>query len=65
MKRFVEGGDRTQMLRCCPKSLDDYALRTNPCTVIDALWRSWICMSLALRGRSRRRRGPAYHPGVL
>jgi transposase len=53
-------------LRCSPECLDDYVAADNPVRVVDVFVDELIFMGLALRARSRRRRGGhRTTPGVL
>ena len=65
MKRFVEGGDRRQVV-LLPEFLDDYVSEENPVRVIDVFVEELNLGTLGFEGVVPEATGrPAYHPGVL
>ena len=65
MKRFIEGGDRSQS-SLLPECLDDYVVEDNPVRVVDAFVEQLDLRSLGFEGIDPELTGrPAYHPSVL
>ena len=65
MKRFIEGGDRSQT-SLLPECLDDYVVEDNPVRVVDAFVEQLELRSLGFEGMEPELTGrPAYHPSVL
>lgn len=65
MKRFIEGGDRSQT-SLLPECLDDYVVEDNPVRVVEAFVEQLDLRSLGFEGIDPELTGrPAYHPGVL
>jgi len=65
MKRFIEGGDRSQS-SLPPECLDDYVVGDNPVRVVDAFVEQLDLRSLGFEGIDPESTGrPAYHPAVL
>ena len=65
MKRFIEGGDRSQS-SLLPECLDDYVVEDNPVRVVDAFVEQLELRSLGFEGMEPESTGrPAYHPSVL
>lgn len=65
MKRFIEGGDRSQS-SLLPECLDDYVVEDNPVRVVDAFVEQLDLRSLGFEGIDPESTGrPAYHPAVL
>ena len=65
MKRFVEGGDRSQST-LFPERLDDYVAEDNPVRAIEVFVESLDLRKLGFEGVEPEATGrPAYHPSVL
>jgi transposase len=65
MKRFIEGGDRSQVT-LLPECLDDYIAEDNPVRVVDAYVEELDLQDLGFEGAEPAVTGrPAYHPAVL
>ena len=65
MKRFIEGGDRSQS-SLLPECLDDYVVEDNPVRVVDAFVEQLDLRSLGFEGMESELTGrPSYHPSVL
>ena len=65
MKRFIEGGDRSQT-SLLPECLDDYVVEDNPVRVVDAFVEQLDLRSLGFEGMEPESTGrPSYHPSVL
>jgi transposase len=65
MKRFIEGGDRTQ-IALLPECLDDYVGEDNPVRVVEVFVDELDLGVLGFDGVDPAATGrPAYHPSVL
>src|SRR5664279_4671453 len=65
MKRFVEGGDRSQVT-LLPECLDDFVDPDNPVRVVEAFVEQLDLRQMGFDGVARAATGrPAYHPAVL
>src|SRR5688572_10844275 len=65
MKRFIEGGDRSQST-LFPERLDDYVAEDNPVRAIEVFVESLDLRKLGFEGVEPEATGrPAYHPSVL
>lgn len=65
MKRFVEGGERTQGV-LLPEFLDDYVAEDNPVRVIDVFVDELDLRALGFEGVVPETTGrPAYHPATM
>ena len=64
MKRFVEGGDRTQST-LFPELLDDYIAEDNPVRIIDVFVDELDLRKLGFDGMEPATGRPAYHPATL
>jgi transposase len=65
MKRYIQGGDRTQSI-LLPEQLDDYVTEDNPVRAIDAFVDSLDLGTLGFDGVKPAQTGrPSYHPSVL
>lgn len=65
MKRFIEGGDRSQT-SLLPECLDDYVVEDNPVRVVEAFVEQLDMCELGFEGMEPLATGrPSYHPSVL
>lgn len=65
MKRFIEGGNRSQAT-LLPEYLDDYIAEDNPVRVVDAFVDELDLRALGFQGADPAATGrPSYHPAVL
>jgi transposase len=65
MKRFIEGGDRSQVT-LLPECLDDYIAEDNPIRVVDVFVDELALQGLGFEGAQPAATGrPSYHPAVL
>ena len=65
VKRFIEGGDRSQA-SLLPECLDEYVIEDNPVRVVDALVEQLDLRELGSEGMDPLATArPSYHPSVL